>query len=172
MFNAPVPGQSLTGSPRQFPWERPPELNDPEDVIQMYLTKMNKPEVTKSLMDLVELGTPVATLTQGILRGGVSNGVHSIDVSLIVSPVIHEFLKTTADKLGIPYNEGFVDEDEKAKADRAIRLAKVRRGLRGDFSQTERSSQEPQEAEVNLQQDNQESRGRGFVPRRTEGSVV
>ena len=26
MFNAPVPGESLTDEPRNYPWENPPEL--------------------------------------------------------------------------------------------------------------------------------------------------
>ena len=30
-FEAPIPGQSLTGEPRQYPWESPPQIDKPED---------------------------------------------------------------------------------------------------------------------------------------------
>ena len=28
MFDAPIPGQSLTTEPKNYPWERPPEMSD------------------------------------------------------------------------------------------------------------------------------------------------
>ena len=35
-FEATIPGQSLTGEPRQYPWESPPELDKVEDVIKFW----------------------------------------------------------------------------------------------------------------------------------------
>jgi hypothetical protein len=34
-------------------------------------------------------------------------GIHTVDVSLIIAPVIHEYIKSTADALGVEYEEGF-----------------------------------------------------------------
>lgn len=117
MFNAPIPGESLTTAPKQYAWERPPEIVDPEYAIQFYLNKMVKPDVMEGLMDALEMGMTVKDLTEGMLRMGVSNGIHTIDAGLIIAPVIHEFVVSFAKELGIEYDEGFEDK-EKMKKDR------------------------------------------------------
>ena len=50
---------------------------------------------------MLELGVDVVTLTEGILRAAVAMGKHSIDVSLIIGPIIHELIKSNADVTGI-----------------------------------------------------------------------
>lgn len=128
-FDAPIPGESLTGAPKQYPWERPPEMNDPEEVIQFYLNKMVKPDVLEGLMDALEVDITVKDLTEGTLRMGVANGLHSIDVSLIIAPVIHEFIVSAAQELGIEYDEGFVDVKAKKKDEEAKRYLKAKKRL-------------------------------------------
>lgn len=115
MFNGPIPGESLTRAPKSFPWERPPEMSDPEEVLMHYLDKMMKPEIMESAMDALEVGMTVKDLVDGILRVGVSEGLHTIDVSLLVAPAVHEAIKRTADDLGVEYEEGL--EDKKAKTE-------------------------------------------------------
>ena len=44
------------------------------------------------------------------------DGIHSIDISLSIAPVIHEYIKGYADAMDIDYDEGFEDE-EQDKAD-------------------------------------------------------
>jgi hypothetical protein len=120
MFNAPIPGESLTKAPKQYPWERPPEKSDPEEVLQAYVRKLNEPDRMEGIMDALEVGLPLKDLVEGLLRTGVSNGIHSVDVSLIVAPVIHEYIKSFADELGVEYDEGFEDK-EQVKKDRKAR---------------------------------------------------
>ena len=31
LLKAPIPGQSLTDEPKNYPWENPPEITDPEE---------------------------------------------------------------------------------------------------------------------------------------------
>lgn len=113
-FSAPIPGQSLTLEPKTYPWERPSEINDPEEAIQMHLARLTEPDMFESALDALELGElDISTVTKGILRGAVANGIHSIDVALIAAPVIHEFLRNAADAAGIEVDDGF--EDKAAK---------------------------------------------------------
>ena len=109
MFNAPIPGQSLTTEPKNYPWENPPEYADPEDALMWHMDKLGDPEKTKAALGLLELGLDVVTLTEGILRGAVAEGIHSIDTSLIIGPVIHEYITGTADAANIEYKEGLSD---------------------------------------------------------------
>jgi len=109
MFNAPIPGQSLTTEPKNYPWENPPEYSNPEDALMWHMDRLDDPEKTKACMGLLELGLDVVTLTEGLLRGAVAEGIHTIDTSLIIGPVIHEYLTGTADAAGIEYKEGLSD---------------------------------------------------------------
>lgn len=162
MFEAPVPGQSLTESPGKYPYERPPEIVDPEEAIQMYLTRLNEPDRLDGIVDMIELGVDLKTLTEGILRNGVASGMHSIDVSLIVAPVLHEFIKTTADQAGVTYDEGFVNEKEESKQRKAINAAKAKRKLK-----KEGISQRAATVERAVPEASEEPAPRGLMERRT-----
>ena len=107
-----IPGQSLTAEPKNAPYENPPEMNTSEDAIMWHLTRLVEDDKMEALIDTLELGLDVVTITEGLLRGAVLNGRHSIDISLVIAPVIHEYITATADKLGIEYDEGLPDNSE------------------------------------------------------------
>ena len=44
LLQAPIPGQSLTDEPKNFPWERPAEMSDPEEAIKFHLENLNEPD--------------------------------------------------------------------------------------------------------------------------------
>jgi len=120
IFERPIPGQSLTAEPKGRPYERPPEINDPEDALRYHLTRLNDVESLDTVMLLLQKGVDVKSLTEGILRGAVSEGIHSIDVSLTIAPTVHEFIETVADEVGVSYKTGFEkgeqEEDDKEMA--------------------------------------------------------
>ena len=126
MFQAPIPGESLTRPPKQFPWERPPEMTDPEQVMQHYVDFLTDPDRMSGVMDALEIGMTVKDLTDGIVRVGVSEGLHSIDVGLLVSPVIHHYIVSIAKALKIEYDEGFVDKKQKAEEQKNITYLKAK----------------------------------------------
>lgn len=106
MYSTPIPGQSLTREPRAYAWEDPPKYSKPEDALMWHMDRLEEPERTKAVLTLLELGLDVVTLTEGILRGGVVQGIHNIDVSLIIAPIIHEYITGTANAVGIDFKEG------------------------------------------------------------------
>ena len=114
IFDRPIPGQSLTTEPKGAPYENPPEIVDPIDAAKYHLERMNTEESTEDLIYFMEEGLSIRTITQGIIRGGVFGGRHSIDVGLIIAPVIHEYIKDVAELGGIDYDEGL--DDNKARA--------------------------------------------------------
>lgn len=107
-----IPGQSLTAEPKNAPYENPPEITTAEDAIMWHLNRMQDEDKMQALADTLELGLDVVTITEGLLRGAVLGGIHSIDVSLIIAPVIHEYITSTAEKLGIDFEEGLPDDSE------------------------------------------------------------
>lgn len=136
-FDAPIPGESLTGMPKKYPWERPPEITDPKEALRSHVDHLNNPEVMDNVLTLVEAGVPVKELTMGILRGAVSRGLHSPDISLIIAPVIHEKIKVTADKLGVEFEEGLVDKEAETEAEEVRQLLKTRSYLKKELPEPE-----------------------------------
>ena len=124
-FERPVPGQSLTTTPKSAPYERPPEITDPIEAVDYHLDKLDNVDSIQQAMFLLELGIDIVTLTEGILRGGVLEGIHSVDVSLIIAPILHEHIKGYADAMDIQYKEGFeLDDDEDSSYGQNIMLAR------------------------------------------------
>ena len=126
MFQAPIPGESLTRPPKQFPWERPPEMNDTEEVMQFYIDKLTDSDRMSAIMDTLEVGMTIRDVTEGIVRVGVSEGMHSIDVGILVSPVIHQYIKSVAKALKIDYDEGFVDKKQQAEDQKKVMYLKTK----------------------------------------------
>ena len=106
----PVPGQSLTAEPRSQPFERPSEIVDPIEAIDAHIDNLSNKGAVEDLIYFAEFGVDLVTLVQGILRSAVMEGIHSIDVSLIIAPVLHEHIKGILDASGVEYEEGFEDK--------------------------------------------------------------
>jgi len=119
---APIPGQSLTDEPQNFAWERPPEIVDPNKAIMYHMDRLSKKDAVESVLFLMEYGYPVDVLTRSILTAAVGEGIHTIDVSLIISPVIEEELGYMARTAGIEYKDTFTED----KTDDEIQEEKLR----------------------------------------------
>lgn len=133
MFEAPIPGQSLTTTPKNAAWERPPQMVDIGEVVAFYMDNLSDEKKQDSIMQMLEQDVDVQTLTEGILRAGVAGGRHSVDVSLAIAPVIHEFIVATADAVGVDYKTGFEDkEDDETRQKKAGQMMARKKMLKED----------------------------------------
>lgn len=128
-LNGPIPGQSLTGDPKGAAWERAPEMSDPEQALKYHLDKMSTAEAVEATLDILELDVDIVTLTNGLLRGAVAEGLHSIDISLLIAPIIHESIRGVAEAAGIDYKEGLPEAEDRAEIDYQINQKKARKML-------------------------------------------
>lgn len=110
-----IPGVSLTTTPGNAPYERPPETQDPAEATKRHVEHLNDPEVMEAIIDFLEMGASIKTVVEGVTRNAVMNGIHSVDVSMLVAPVLHELIKGNADALGVEYKEGFEEDPEVKK---------------------------------------------------------
>ena len=125
-FDGPIPGQSLTENPGNRPYERPPEITNVEEAIQMHLTRLSEPEKMEGILDAIEMGIDIRSLNTAYLRSAVANGIHTVDISQLVAPITHEYMKKIADEAGLDYEEGLVDEEAEQRRRDEIELAKAR----------------------------------------------
>lgn len=127
MINGPIPGESLTKEPKNYAWERPPEIVDPEEAIMMHISRLQNEDRMNTVLDALEFGmVDLQTLVKGIMRSAVANGIHTIDVGLIAAPIVHEYIKQTADALDIKYDDG-INIDKKREKDSQMRTALMAR---------------------------------------------
>lgn len=120
LFNGPIPGQSLTTPPKNFPYERPPQLVSPEEVMSAYAEKFENPKLMDDILTMLDIGgATISELTKGLIRTAVSKGVHTIDAGLLVAPWLHETIRDAADQAGVDYDEGLVDQEKEAELEKA-----------------------------------------------------
>ena len=113
-MDGPIPGQSLTTEIGSRPWQQPAKFSTVEDTLEHYATKITDPKINDSLLDALEMGTPVAAIAEIVVQSGAMEGIHTIDVSILVLPVIMELIAYVADEAEIDYNMGTeepVDQD-------------------------------------------------------------
>ena len=104
-------------------------MADYEEVTKYYIGRLANQDVMDDLAVLFEGGMPITPLVDSITTMGVMEGMHSIDVSLIVAPVLHAFIKAAMLEYGIDakddtYNpERDPTEREKRRLMTSIQLA-------------------------------------------------
>lgn len=105
-FEAPIAGMSLTAEPGNRPWQQPPQHATVEAAIEYYLPKLSDEVFYEELLNVMELGIPLTTIANGIQLNGVMSGIHTIDVGILVMPVIVETLAFLGDEAGVDYELG------------------------------------------------------------------
>lgn len=123
-FNRAIPGQSLTDEPKNYPWERPPEITDPNEAVRYHLDRVSGEEVIDNVFTALDMGFPVKVLTDSMMTGAVGKGIHSIDVGLLVEPVIRKAVMKIADGAGVSYKETF-DGAEVSPEEKAAMMVRV-----------------------------------------------
>jgi hypothetical protein len=113
-LSRPIPGQSLTAELGGRPWQQPPQYDTVDEAMDWYLERFDSQEVVDELMAVIESGIPIATIANSMQLGAVLQGVHSIDVGMLVMPIIMEMMKYLAEQTDTEYKMG----DEPEKTDR------------------------------------------------------
>lgn len=105
MLTGSIPGQSLTTEPENAPWEQPPLYSDVQTALAFHLKHLSDPDIMEDAMFLLEQDFPLNVLVESITSAAVMQGYHTIDVSTLINPVLHEYLKTMAEAADIPVTE-------------------------------------------------------------------
>ena len=113
-FRGPVPGQAMTAGEKSRPWFNPPKFNTVEEGMEFYLDMLSTQEQSTKLFSVIRTGIPITTITETITTGGVMEGYHTIDVALLLNPIIVEFIKGMCDVAGVEYTlDSTIPEEDK-----------------------------------------------------------
>tara|TARA_R100001230_G_C5550241_1_gene78106 strand:+ start:52 stop:552 length:501 start_codon:yes stop_codon:yes gene_type:complete len=158
LFDAPIPGMGLTHELGARPWQSPPQYATVDEAIEFYLSRMSTDEVNDQILDVLEMGVPVASLANTMQMANVMEGKHSVDVGILVLPVIMEMMMLIADSAKIEYETG-LDDPNKLKT-RPSLVAKLKKKLEDD-----NDKEEPEKSEKDEQEDDKEE-PKGLMVRR------
>ena len=122
-LDAPIPGEGLTHDLGDRPWQKPAQLTNVDDVMPFYREKITDEEFIPQLMQVIELGIPLTTIANAMQSAAVMEGVHSIDVGVLMLPIIVELLKFVAEKNNVKYVTGMEKRDVKPNDEMVTALA-------------------------------------------------
>ena len=87
MFDGPVPGQSLTDTPQNAPWEHPPQYVNPQDALDTLFQGIMVDKNLQEIIAMLDAGIPVESLVKVLLFSGFSQGKWTFDLmQLLVQP--------------------------------------------------------------------------------------
>jgi hypothetical protein len=136
-FRGPIPGQSLTTTPGNYPWEKPPEMVEVEDVVKFYVNKLANQDVMDDLAVMFEADMPVSSFVKTLMTSGTMTGRHTVDAGILAAPAIHAFIKAAMTQYGIEVR----DEPYDPKKDPSAREQK-RLEMRIKFAMAEAEADE------------------------------
>jgi len=118
-LNRSIPGQGLTTDPDSpMPWEQAPEYTDLEEGLQYIFGLLIDPENYVPIMDVIDDGTPLMDITQGILFKGFTEGKWNPDLLMLLAEPMTYILLALAERANIDdikiYRGEEEDEDDEA----------------------------------------------------------
>ena len=134
MIDAPIAGQSLTAELGNRPWQQPPQYSTVEDALQYYIPRLTNPEMLDDLLNVMETGIPLTTLANAIQSSGVMEGKHSLDIGILIMPVLMETMAYLAEEADVEYEVGTnkkigSDKPSQAAVARALAMVKKKKGF-------------------------------------------
>lgn len=100
-FDTPVPGQSLTDTPKNYKWENPARFAKLEDSSLHIWKQLNEKDTLKRIMVLLEAGVSVEAITRVIVFSGFIEGAFSVDSAVLLAPIVQKMVFTIGKAAGI-----------------------------------------------------------------------
>tara|TARA_R100001440_G_scaffold2834_1_gene7690 strand:+ start:599 stop:1108 length:510 start_codon:yes stop_codon:yes gene_type:complete len=162
-IDAPIPGMGLTAPLGGRPWQQPPQFATVENALEeYYLPKITDKAFIPELLTIVELGIPLTTIANSFQLAAVMEGKHSVDVGILLIPVLVELMMTLAEANDVEYVSGMSREKETRLSNAQIALAK-KQGLLGEEEEIEAPAVDTEEVMPET-----EEQGMGLMSRREQ----
>ena len=129
LFDAPIPGQSLTKARGTSVLESPPLYADASEAAEGIWGSVRNPKAALKLEALLEIGTPVEVLANNIVTAGVFNGKWNPDVAMLLKKPVMYMITAIGKEQGVkdfpilkPDNKtgAFLASIDEIKRDRGI----------------------------------------------------
>ena len=120
-FDRPIPGMAMTHEVGARPWQTPPALTTVEEATDYYVERMGTDQFKAQLIDVMEMGVPLTTLANTIQLASVMEGMHTVDVGILMIPILVELMIAIGDSAGVKYQTGM----ENMNTERPTAIARI-----------------------------------------------
>ena len=142
-FDRPIPGMSMTHELGARPWQTPPTYATIEEASDYYIERMSNPNFKEQLLDVMEMKIPLTTLANTIQLASVMEGLHTVDVGMLMIPILVETMMLIGDSADVKYVTGM----EETKGERPAMVSKLVNDMESKQRESEGMSMEnPMEA--------------------------
>ena len=115
LFQAPIPGQSLTNSPDEpYPWERPPEITTQKEAMNKIFLEIIKPDNMETLGTAMSDGIPIAGLAEVLIKTSFQKGKINPDLAITLMEPVMYMLLSVAEKIGVDPVLSDDEEDDRS----------------------------------------------------------
>ena len=136
LLDGPIPGMSMTHELGARPWQTPPTYTTVEDASDYYVERMSNPAFREQLIDVMEMKIPLTTLANTIQLASVMEGLHSVDVGMLMIPILVETMMLIGDSAEVKYVTGMEESkgERPAMINKIINDMKMKQGEEEDLS--------------------------------------
>ena len=109
-FDRPIPGQSLTDEPGNYPWEHPPQYTDLREARDRIFEGMTQEENAKQLLTMLVSDVPAEAIVRTVLFAGFTEGKWTVDMAALLAPVVLIQIISMAKAAGVEKFRILLDE--------------------------------------------------------------
>lgn len=148
LLDAPIAGMSLTHELGARPWQSPAQYTTVDEAVEYYMERMATDDFMEQLEGVMEMGIPLTTLANIIQQSSVMEGKHSLDVGMLVMPLLIEMMMLIGDNAEIDYDSGLEDLPDAKTKDTLI--ASVRKDMKNKIEEVKEEPVKEEETKSGL----------------------
>lgn len=115
IFDAPIPGQSLTDTPGNAKWEHPPQYTDVEEASEYIWERLHNEKMLDQIISFLKNDIPVEAITRMILFSGFVEGKWSPDVAILLSQIVFKQVLAIGVKANVSKMKMFLKDQSNTK---------------------------------------------------------
>ena len=131
IFDRPIPGQSLTDEPKNYPWEHPPQFTDLREARDRIFDNLTEEEAVQQLLTMLSANVPAEAVVRTILFAGFTEGKWSVDSAVLLAPVVLMQVVSIAKAAGIEKFSILMDEKPDDNFTKAMLRVSEDTGVKG-----------------------------------------
>ena len=121
LFRGPIPGENYTSDVRNYPWHRPPDLIEYDEIVDYTFDKLTDEDNIHKMLALLGAGLDVSTLVGIAHLQNISRGKYSIDMALLTAGPIARLIQIHCEQNGVTVDMGLKEPNPPVTKDDVLR---------------------------------------------------
>jgi len=110
IISGPIAGENLVSDTRNYPWHRPPDVDDFNQVVEALITDSMQPKEMNRILSMLSNEMTLASVVDYKVLSMMSKGKFSLDMGILAAGPYARFLDILAKDAGITVEMGIEDD--------------------------------------------------------------